>query len=81
VLQTEEEREGGSSVICCGGRSAFQAKGALDEQHLSDHIAFQPPPHLTFPNHVDYFVAWDGSACALKGTEALLGRMRRFTAR
>src|SRR5271167_2396760 len=30
------ERQGGS-VICRGGRSAFQAKGALDEPRLSDH--------------------------------------------
>ncbi len=68
-------------MICCGGRSGFQAKGALDEQHLSDHIAFRQPPHLTFPNLLDYFVACDGSACALNGAEPLLGWIRRFTAR
>jgi len=45
----------------------------VNEQYRPGHIAFQQPPHLTFPDDVHHFVALDRGPSPRKGSQPLLG--------
>ncbi len=78
---SEHDRQGGSvatfrrrQVIACAHvRSGCQIEEVVDELNLAKQIISCHPSNLSLPDHVDCFVALNGSPGRLEFSEALFG--------
>ena len=62
---------GQTQPTSCIDGSAFQSEDFPDELNLSKDIPFRQPPHLAFPDHVQYLVALNRSPRSIERSKTL----------